>query len=175
MKFYKSIILFGVIILITSCKVNPTIKNPYITYYRGDNSLLYFIKPMSLLNGKDKMSVDFTFTDKKIDSASVTVNFSFFNFKKQKSDSFYINSDSVKHQLLNKEIIFEEVVKGKQIVRYSSKMFQKDLLELLSRAKFKFVINNLQIEKHYQLTTKYSKKFKKTSNEIISILKDKFE
>jgi hypothetical protein len=158
------------------CKVSPSIKIPYVTYYKGDNTLLYFIKPMNLYNGKNKMSADFTFIDKKEnDTPNVTMNYTIYDFIKTKNDAFFIQVDTTKFRLLNTEVIFEELQKGKRVIRYSSKISQKDLMLVLNKADFKFLVENKQMNRIYNISKKYTKKLRKTSNDISSIIKDKFE
>jgi len=173
---FTFIMLVASVIILHSCRVDSTLRTPYIAYYKGDNTLLYFIKPLHLYNDKNKMSIDFTFIDKKEnDTASVTANYTFYNYNKSKSDIFYIQIDSNKYKLLNTEIIFEEIKKGQHIVRYSSKITQKELVKLLDKSSFQFVVENKQLNRTYSTNKKYAKKLKKTSNDISSIIKDKFE
>jgi len=168
-------IIIGILAL-NSCKVSPAIKVPYVTYYKGDNTLLYFIKPMNLYYEKNRMSIDFTFADKKIaDSAAVTANYTFYKYAKSKGDVYYLQIDGNKYKLKDTETIYEEIKDGKRVARFSSKIYQKELIDLLQKANFQFIVENGTSQKHYIISNKYAKKLKKTSTDIYEIVKDKFE
>lgn len=175
--FRFSLALLILIVSISqSCKVSPSIKVPYVTYYRGDNTMLYFIKPMNLFEGKNSMSIDFTFIDKKeTDSPSVTVNYTINNFSKSKNNTFYLKVNTKLHKLEDVNIIFEEIKKGKRVTRYTSKINQRIILEILENSHFQFVLENNNESKIYEISRKYEKKLNQTSNSIKTIIKEKIE
>lgn len=175
-RFTLLILFIVTLLVLQSCKVNPAIKVPYVSYYRGDNTMLYFIKPMNLYENENSMSIDFTFIDKKeTDSASVTVNYTINNCSKSKNDIFYLKIDSTKHKLEDATVIFEEIQKGKRVTRYTSKIHQKLMLEILEKSYFQFVIENGNADRVYKISRKYEKKLKQTSTDIKAIVKEKFE
>ncbi len=175
----KLLSLFILTITLYSCKVDSGITSPYVSYYKGDNTLLYFIKPLKMSgeNNKGKVEVDFTFNDQKdSDSSFVTVNYTVYNLSLNGIVKSFIESNGNTFDLQKNEKVFQEFVSGSPKIRYTSQMSKVSFLSILKCKDFTFklsTLNNKEDMYRFLLKNKYHNKLNKTSTQLYDILSQK--
>lgn len=117
-------------------------KKLYVSFYRGELGMQYFIKPLSL-KGKDNTSfnVDFTFREAAAneDSVKVVMNGSLFTEKKlSKIDSLQFHFSNTTCTLNNFDILYKEKEGKNYIIRSTSLLKFQDCLSLFKQENWIF-------------------------------------
>jgi hypothetical protein len=169
------LILISVFILASSCRVNKSINRPFVSYYKSENTLIYFIKPKKLVSeNKSSIDVDFTFTD-NLAPDSVTVNFTLKRGKELVKPSFNVIIDSAIIPLKINDIIFKEIVRKNVSVRYSSYISKKELLKIIKAKNFSIQsYSNNVVADFYKLINKEMSKMEEINFSLYEILESKF-
>ena len=161
MIFYlKNCISVLFIFSIASCSIRPNSKGggkhlneKYVmNFYRGNNELLYFVKPITFKSDHMEFIVDFTFV-KRGDSIldSVTLNYSLIlNVKNTPSEVQSIRLSTTKIEV--GELLLNEAKRSKHVVRYTTKI-PKQLFKTLTD---NTIINCTLKDKEYSFYPKSS-------------------
>lgn len=180
MKIINRLLSFCILtITLFSCKVDSGITSPYVSYYKGDNTLLYFIKPLKMSgeSNKGKVDVDFTFNDQKdSDSSFVTVNYTVYNLTLNGTVKSYIECNGNTIDLQKNEKVFQEFVSGSPKIRYTSQLSKASFLSVLKYKDFTFKLSALNSKEEvfrFLLKRKYHNKLNKTSTQLYDILSQK--
>lgn len=172
-KNFRNITILFLLIIFTSCASNKSIKNPYVSYYKGENTLIYYIKPKTLYsNNKNNVIIDFTFTDNK-QPDSVTVNYTIDKTKSLTKPAFYLTIQDSEIKLNIAEIIFKESNGNEVKSRYSSYISKKDLLKLIASEGFSFTSKTENESIVFKMKNKEINKMKIIKIELSEILNNK--
>jgi hypothetical protein len=149
----RSCISLLIILFFASCSIRPSgggggkfPRDKYFTsYYRGNNEMLYFFKPITFKSEEASLEVDFTFISKGdtvVDS--VTMNYSIITIKQLKSNdlkSLYFDSTKIAigEQLFNE-------LRGKNYkLRYTTKISKQLSRTLNDKTSIKCTLNEKDV------------------------------
>ncbi len=149
----RSCISLLIILFYASCSIRPSgggggkfPSDKYFTsYYRGNNEMLYFFKPITFKSEEASLEVDFTFIsigDTVVDS--VTMNYSIITIKQLKSNdlkSLYFDSSKIAigEQLFNE-------LRGKNYkLRYTTKISKQLSRTLNDKTSIKCTLNGKDV------------------------------
>jgi hypothetical protein len=162
--YRRSCISLLVILFYASCNIRPSgggggkfpNEKYFTSYYRGNNEMLYFFKPIKFKSEEASLEVDFTFISKG-DTVldSVTVNYSIITIKELKSTdlkALYFDSSKIAigEQLFNE-------LRGKNYkLRYTTKISKQLSRTLNDKTSIKCTLNEKDVI--FYTASNYTKK-----------------
>ncbi len=145
-------------------------KKYYEEFFIDQGVMQYFIKPVEYKNGKNKITVDFTFRDSVPDNGNITLNFSLFSenlVKKIDSASFISSNQEIK--IKNLKRMFIDKRKNIFQVRYTSSIKFRDMSEIFAN-NYNLILFYNKTKQTFVPKTKTLKIYRAFDNKVLSII-----
>lgn len=169
----KIVLLIAFALMATAClKVQTTGKKStyYETFLLQGGGTQYFIKPISIKNGKNALMLDYTLRDNFTDTSFVTCNFTLTTdipLKNLKTLDFDLPHHHLSAQTLEK--IFIEKSK-KYTYRYTSKLSYQDFKRTMSEPVTNIIIGDSEKKITIQPGSYFKKVAGIVKNNIIDVI-----
>ena len=138
------ILLIILILLSTACGSTKSGSNSIMTFFAGQGSIQYFVKPFELESKEEgAVSLDFTYRHHKDSTKKVTFNFTISNTLEPiyTIDSAYFKLENgVIISVEDLSILFREIEKKE--IRYTSKISFTQFESLFDTSKYIFIIHS---------------------------------
>lgn len=172
-RFTISLLLTSIFLFFTSVSPNNYHGEPYVSFYKGEEGVLYFIKPLKMKSKDSKLLIDFTFNYnyiEGIDSSEVIFNFSIIKNKPVKNiNKITFSNTVIKVESKNTKLIFIDNNKRKFISRHSSTLSLTELRQIFKDINFTIKVEENQSDYSFSTTNKTQRKVKQLNKTLFKI------